>query len=61
MRVAEPIAVPMTIFMRFCELLLISLKMGNSCLPVNPSTSEQGEMGHYVLGTGESENLDGER
>jgi hypothetical protein len=52
----------MTIFMRFCELLLISLKMGNSCLPVNPSNlSKVMGMGHYVLSAGEGENLDGER
>ena len=52
----------MTIFMRFCELFLISLKMGNSCLHVSPcNLSKVIGVGHYVLGTGEGENLDGER
>jgi hypothetical protein len=50
--------------MRFCELLLTSLKMGNSCHPsvfsVNRSNLSKGG-GHYVLSTSESKNLDRER
>jgi hypothetical protein len=60
--VAEPIAVPITMFMRFCELDLSSLKMGNSC-PTRPKFNNwhgNSESSLYILCTSESKNLNRE-
>ena len=52
-------AVPMVMFMRFCELDLSSLKIGNSCPSLKSATNAESkiESGLHILGASEGENL----
>ena len=58
--VAEPMAVPMTMFIRLCEFEFSSLKMGKSCKYRASGQQHERERETHVLRTGESEDLHGE-